>query len=91
MGVTPTQLQVWDPVDRELLLTHLENEASRCPGCGGYLDDTTDEGRAQEVHDDTLCHRCAALAAHQKHLENTKQQQPGALIWARTVDIPPDS
>lgn len=80
-----------DVIDRSIIIGHLMNEALRCSGCGGYLDETTDGARAQLVHDDTICHRCAAMSAHREALEKKEPDgKPGRLMWAETVDIPQD-
>lgn len=73
-----------------MILTHLSNEQLRCSGCGGYLDETTDPAKVTVVHDDTVCHKCAALAAHREALEKTHQDKPGLLLWAETRDPDPD-
>lgn len=85
LGVPPSRLSEWgDSTDRAIIATHLMNEQSRCTGCGGYLDETTDRTTLQMVHE-TTCVRCLALAKHRATLEKAERDLDGVMLWADTV------
>lgn len=70
----------WDESERQWALALLEFEASKCPGCGGVWEETTDpksEGR-WNVPPPVRCHRCTALAVAQ---HGEKYHHASALFW----------
>ena len=95
LALPPSQWEMWgDETDRAIILAHLGNEELRCPGCGGYLDETTDRSLVNRVHEDLVCHRCAAMATHRAHREERHAPLlPGTLLWAESIrpDPPTDN
>ena len=71
----------WDEIDQALVLAHLANEDLRCPGCGGYLDQTMSTDFGWRV-DEPVCHRCSA---HQRHREAHPKPKRGALLVSTPV------
>jgi hypothetical protein len=70
----------WDDQERARVLALLDVESQQCPGCRGWLPETTDnsnEGRyrASTPH---RCHRCTAI--QQKQAEYEKAKEPAALV-----------
>lgn len=86
----------WDDEQRDFMLALAELEANECPGCGGWLPETTspDADRNNRtgshyygVGAPTRCHRCTALSmARTKHTEAAKKagggQHDHALFFA---------
>lgn len=83
-SVTRTEPE-WDEVDQALVLAHLTNEDLRCPGCGGYLDQTMSIDFGWRV-EEPVCHRCAA---HQKHRDSHPKPKPGTHLVSTPVPAPP--
>lgn len=67
------------------MLALLDYEDQVCPGCGGWLPETTDpEAEGQYVADPpSRCHRCHAIQGRQEEYRSDETvSRPGALpIW----------
>lgn len=66
------------------MLAHLANEDVRCPGCGGWLDQTMSTDFGWTV-DEPICHRCSA---HERHRDTHPKPKPGALLTSTPVPVP---
>ncbi len=59
--VTTTEVE-WDDTQRNWMLALAAWRASRCPGCGGDLAETTNPDNQNRYLTEALrCHRCTAL------------------------------
>lgn len=72
-----------DRLDRDIIVTHLENESLKCPGCGAYLDESTKTDHVYRIHE-KRCNECNALGKHSARKQN---QKPGTLFVAEAVPI----
>lgn len=82
LGKTPTEWLQVDARDRVIILTHLANEADRCPLCGNYLSG----GGHGSMVDSVICDPCAALDAHNEG----NQKAPGEIRFAYHAPPPPE-
>lgn len=53
----------WDTEQQAQVLALAAYRAQLCPGCGGYLPDTTDPQRALDGYEVDLPHRCGQCTA----------------------------
>lgn len=68
----------WDDEGRAEVFAWLDYEDQQCPGCGGYLPDTTTHDYKTDVPH--RCKRCDAIKRRQK--EYSESPNPDALvIW----------
>ena len=84
LGKAPTEWLQVDPRDRALILTHLANEADKCPLCSHYMSDSTQPHMV--AVDSVVCHTCAALDEHNK----AHEKEPGELRFAYPAPEEPD-
>ena len=68
----------WCEEDRLLAQAHDYNESQRCPGCGHFLDETTQTDGHHSAH--TI--RCDACAAIEQHQRDEKTPEPGTRVYA---------
>ena len=69
-----TRSKRWTDDDRALAQAWSINRAMTCPGCGMFIDETTEVHGWHEV-DTAVCDGCRALEEHQKAEKNP---EPGA-------------
>lgn len=72
----------WTDEERQKVLALAEYERQVCPGCGGYLPETTDRDAQHAYVTDppTRCHACTAL--HKRQAKYRDQDNADALvIW----------
>lgn len=67
----------WTEAERGKVLALLDYEGQCCPGCGGYLPDTTDPANqfAYEADNPNRCHACTALQVKQGAYSEQKYAQ----------------
>ena len=82
MGVPPSDWLTWDPLDRSLIVTHLQNEAAKCPGCGAYTDESTKGDHVYRIHE-LRCHECNARDKYARQRDG----KPGTYLIAEPVPI----
>lgn len=71
------------------LLEFDADQATRCPGCGGYLDETTAVGRDDDFDAELIaCHRCAAGDQAVEAFRKAHGVEHGLRV--RTFELPPD-
>lgn len=62
------------------MLALLDYEGMQCPGCGGYLPETTDSESSYTADLPHRCFRCDAIQQRQESYKDSKR--PGALaLW----------
>ena len=72
----------WSEDDRGWVLAWIEYEAAKCPGCNGWLAETTDPGNEGrfDADDPVRCFRCDAL--HRKQDEYKEHPNRAAqVLW----------
>jgi hypothetical protein len=72
----------WSDDDRGWVLALAEYEASRCPGCNGWLAETTDPANEFQYEADSAiqCHKCAALHTEQDRLKD-HPKRAALVLW----------
>ena len=85
MGIPLSEWTKWDDEDQEWVLAYLEWEASKCPGCGGLLTETTDPSSedAWVADDPVRCFRCTTLNAKQEHYADHPYRR-SQMVWPVT-------
>jgi hypothetical protein len=73
-----TRTPEWDEESRAEVIAWLDYEAQQCPGCGGYLPDTTAPDAVYSAGLPHRCKRCDAIRARQE--EYTESIRPDALV-----------
>lgn len=85
LGVSLTEWSTWDDDDRAWVLALLEWESSRCPGCGGWLHETTDPATEGTwlADDPVRCFRCTALHGKQDNYKDHPYRS-AQVLWPVT-------
>lgn len=80
-SVTTREVE-WDDDERAKVLALLDYEAQTCPGCGGFLPETTDPQMQfrYEADNPSRCHRCDALHAKQEAYKD-QTRSSALVIW----------
>ena len=70
----------WTDTERSKVLALIDYEGQCCPGCGGYLPDTTapEAQFAYEADNPVRCHDCTAV--QRKQGKYREQEQAAALV-----------
>jgi len=78
--VASKQEPEWDEVEQNYMLALAEYRASKCPVCGGPIDECTDPANEGKFRTElpTRCHRQTSLLAAQEGLDGAKYA--GALM-----------
>lgn len=77
------EARTWSEEDRALAVALDLHERALCPGgCGHYLDETSEEDGWHEVH--TVV--CDACAARDRYREETKDREPGEILYITRSD-----
>lgn len=82
LGISLTEWSGWSDDDRAWVLALAEWEASRCPGCNGWLAETTDPANefAYTAEAPVQCHRCAALHGEQDRMKD-HPKRAALVLW----------
>ena len=86
LGISLTEWSGWTEDDRAWVLALAEWEASRCPGCNGWLAETTDpanDGRYNE-EPPVRCFRCDALHRRQDDYKDHPNRS-AQVLWPVTL------
>lgn len=72
----------WSDDDRGWALAWIEHEAAKCPGCGGWLAETTDPANDDAYVADlpVRCFRCSALHGQQEHYKD-HPNRAAQVLW----------
>lgn len=82
-SVTTREVE-WDDDERAQVLALLEYEAQACPGCRGWLPETTDSAHAgrYKTAPPIRCHRCDAVTrAQDEHTKRGGQRLQALVAW----------
>jgi hypothetical protein len=87
LGISLTEWAGWDPDDQAWVLALAEWEASRCPGCNGWLPETThpDNDGRYDAEPPVRCFRCSALHSRQEDYKDDPNRGAQVLWPVRLI------
>jgi len=82
VGISLTEWSAWSDDDRGWVLALAEWEAGRCPGCNGWLTETTDPGNEGRYRAEppVRCFRCSAMHSQQEQYKD-HPNRAAQVLW----------
>lgn len=86
LGISLTAWSGWSASDRAWALALAEWESSRCPGCNGDLEETTNPANEDRYAADApvRCFRCSALQDRQAEYDDHPNRR-AQVLWPVTL------